>query len=123
MGAETENTSDQFSGRLGLIFATIGAAIGTGNIWRFPRMVGANGAFPFSYPTVEEGGNYYELSIPYRAAFGDAVLSILMFLVIATMVWGGLGFTLREMFSEDDRILGMPEEVQPQPTTILEKGK
>ena len=35
--------SDQFNGRLGLIFASIGAAIGTGNIWRFPRMVGANG--------------------------------------------------------------------------------
>ena len=34
--------SDQFSGRIGLIFAAIGAAIGTGNIWRFPRMVGAN---------------------------------------------------------------------------------
>ena len=27
--------SDQFNGRLGLIFASIGAAIGTGNIWRF----------------------------------------------------------------------------------------
>ena len=83
----------------------------------------ANGAFPFSYPTVEEGGNYYELSIPYRAAFGDAILSIMMFLVIATMVWGGLGFTLREMFSDDERILGMPEEAQPEPITILEKGK
>ena len=91
---------------------------------QYKAMLGtANGAFPFSYPTVEEGGNYYELSIPYRAAFGDAVLSILMFLVIATMVWGGLGFTLREMFSEDDRILGMPEEIEPQPVTILDKGK
>ena len=50
MGAETENTSDQFSGRLGLIFATIGAAIGTGNIWRFPRMVGANGGGSFLIP-------------------------------------------------------------------------
>ena len=39
--------SDQFSGRLGLIFASIGAAIGTGNIWRFPRMVGANGGGTF----------------------------------------------------------------------------
>jgi len=91
---------------------------------QYKAMLGtANGAFPFSYPTVEEGGNYYELSIPYRAAFGDAILSIMMFLVIATMVWGGLGFTLREMFSEDERILGMPEEIEPQPITILEKGK
>ena len=32
---------------------------------QYKAMLGtANGAFPFSYPTVEEGGNYYELSIP-----------------------------------------------------------
>ena len=42
--------SDQFSGRLGLIFASIGAAIGTGNIWRFPRMVGANDGGTFLIP-------------------------------------------------------------------------
>ncbi|HIA39730.1 MAG TPA: sodium-dependent transporter [Candidatus Poseidoniales archaeon] len=42
--------SDQFSGRLGLVFASIGAAIGTGNIWRFPRMVGANGGGTFLIP-------------------------------------------------------------------------
>lgn len=42
--------SDQFSGRVGLIFASIGAAIGTGNIWRFPRMVGANGGGTFLIP-------------------------------------------------------------------------
>ncbi|MFL2960765.1 MAG: sodium-dependent transporter [Candidatus Thalassarchaeaceae archaeon] len=45
-----EAGSDEFSGRLGLIFATIGAAIGTGNIWRFPRMVGANGGGSFLVP-------------------------------------------------------------------------
>ena len=45
-----EGASDEFSGRLGLIFATIGAAIGTGNIWRFPRMVGANGGGSFLIP-------------------------------------------------------------------------
>ncbi len=42
--------SDQFNGRIGLIFASIGAAIGTGNIWRFPRMVGANGGGTFLIP-------------------------------------------------------------------------
>ena len=69
---------------------------------RYKAMLGTtNGAFPFIYPTVDEGGNYYELSIPYRASFGDAVFSILMFLVIATFVWGGLGFSLNEMFSEN----------------------
>ena len=44
------SSSDEFSGRLGLIFATIGAAISTGNIWRFPRMVGANGGGSFLVP-------------------------------------------------------------------------
>ena len=69
---------------------------------QYKAMLGTtNGAFPFIYPTVDEGGNYYELSIPYRASFGDAVFSILMFLVIATFVWGGLGFSLNEMFSEN----------------------
>jgi len=50
MQAKDEVSSDEFSGRLGLIFATIGAAIGTGNIWRFPRMVGANGGGSFLVP-------------------------------------------------------------------------
>ncbi len=78
---------------------------------QYKAMLGTtNGAFPFSYPTLEQGGNYYELSIPYRAGFGDAILSILMFLVIASFVWGGLGFTLREMFSEDENVLGMPTD-------------
>jgi len=90
---------------------------------QYKAMLGTtNGAFPFSYPTVEEGGNYYELSIPYRAGFGDAILSILMFMVIATFVWGGLGFTLREMFSEDERILGMPLEEEPMPE-VIKPGK
>jgi NSS family neurotransmitter:Na+ symporter len=46
----SEGGSDQFSGRMGLIFASIGAAIGTGNIWRFPRMLGANGGGTFLIP-------------------------------------------------------------------------
>ncbi len=50
MSSKNEAGSDEFSGRLGLIFATIGAAIGTGNIWRFPRMVGANGGGSFLVP-------------------------------------------------------------------------
>ena len=32
MQAKEEASSDEFSGRLGLIFATIGAAIGTGTV-------------------------------------------------------------------------------------------
>ena len=42
--------SDQFSGRISSFFAAIGAAIGTGNIWRFPRMVGANAGGTFLIP-------------------------------------------------------------------------
>ena len=50
MNPQSEPSSDQFSGRLGLIFATIGAAIGSGNIWRFPRIGGANGGGAFLVP-------------------------------------------------------------------------
>ena len=45
-----QKSSDEFGSRIGLIFAAIGAAIGTGNIWRFPRMVGANGGGTFLIP-------------------------------------------------------------------------
>ncbi len=37
------NTNDQrFSSRLGLILSVLGIAVGTGNIWRFPRIAAAN---------------------------------------------------------------------------------
>lgn len=38
---------EQFSGRWGLVFAAMGMAIGTGNIWRFPRVVASNGGGVF----------------------------------------------------------------------------
>jgi NSS family neurotransmitter:Na+ symporter len=42
---------DSFSGKFGIIAATAGSAIGLGNIWRFPYVVGENGggAFLFLY--------------------------------------------------------------------------
>ena len=42
---------DQFNSRLGFVLATAGSAVGLGNIWRFPYMVGENGggAFLFVY--------------------------------------------------------------------------
>ena len=85
----------------------------------YKAMLGTtNGAFPFRYPTLEEGqGDYYALSLAYRADFGSKVLATLMFLFIATFVWGGLGFTLREMFSDDEEILGLPRELKPQITS------
>lgn len=38
---------EQWSSRWGFIAASIGMAIGTGNIWRFPRVAAANGGGPF----------------------------------------------------------------------------
>ena len=62
-----------------------------------------NGAFPISYPAPgEEPGDYYVMNLPYRAGFGSSLLALFMFLIVAGVVWGGLGFTLREMFSGDE---------------------
>jgi len=68
-----------------------------------------NGAFPFTYPDADTA-NYYELSIPYRAPFGSGIMALLMFAFIATMVWGGLGFTLRAMFDEEGGVIGLPDD-------------
>jgi len=43
----TENTNEQWSSRWGLVFAAMGMAIGTGNIWRFPRVAATNGGGAF----------------------------------------------------------------------------
>ena len=77
----------------------------------YKAMLGTtNGAFPFTYPTIEDGGNYYELSIPYRAPFGSGIMALLMFAFIATMVWGGLGFALRAMFDDEGVVIGLPDD-------------
>ncbi|ABR46807.1 sodium:neurotransmitter symporter [Alkaliphilus metalliredigens QYMF] len=39
--------NEQWGSRIGFIAAAIGMAIGTGNIWRFPRVAAANGGGPF----------------------------------------------------------------------------
>lgn len=38
-----DSTKERFSTKLGLILSVLGIAIGTGNIWRFPRIVAQNG--------------------------------------------------------------------------------
>lgn len=38
---------DQFSSRWGILMASIGMAVGTGNIWRFPRVAAENGGGAF----------------------------------------------------------------------------
>jgi NSS family neurotransmitter:Na+ symporter len=39
--------TEQFTSRWGILLATIGMAVGTGNIWRFPRVAAANGGGSF----------------------------------------------------------------------------
>ncbi len=41
------NKPQYFSNKLGFLLAAIAMAVGTGNIWRFPRMVAANGGGAF----------------------------------------------------------------------------
>lgn len=43
----TSNERGQWKSRLGFIFAAAGSAIGLGNIWRFPYIVGENGGSAF----------------------------------------------------------------------------
>ena len=38
---------NEFSTRIGLIAATVGSAIGLGNVWRFPAETQANGGAAF----------------------------------------------------------------------------
>ena len=40
-------TRDHFSSRLGVLAATLGSAVGLGNIWKFPSLVGQNGGASF----------------------------------------------------------------------------
>lgn len=42
-----EKKQSQWTSRLGFILATAGAAIGLGNLWKFPYLMGRNGGFPF----------------------------------------------------------------------------
>ncbi len=48
--AEEQQAKEQWGSRWGLIFAALGAAIGTGNIWRFPRETAVNGGGAFMIP-------------------------------------------------------------------------
>jgi NSS family neurotransmitter:Na+ symporter len=43
---------EQFASRWGIIFAGLGMAIGTGNIWRFPRIVSQQGGGAFLIPWI-----------------------------------------------------------------------
>lgn len=43
-------TSERWSSRLGFLLATVGAAVGLGNIWRFSAVLGANGGGAYLVP-------------------------------------------------------------------------
>ena len=47
MGKKLEG--NMWTSRWGLILASIGMAVGTGNIWRFPRVSAANGGAAFFF--------------------------------------------------------------------------
>ena len=41
------SATEEFSSRWGLVLATLGMAVGTGNVWRFPRIVATHGGGSF----------------------------------------------------------------------------
>ena len=50
MTESEEQSRDSFSGKRGFILASIGSAVGMGNIWRFPAMVSLWGGMTFIIP-------------------------------------------------------------------------
>ena len=44
-------TREKISSRLGFIMLSAGCAIGCGNVWKFPWMVGQNGGGAFVLPS------------------------------------------------------------------------
>lgn len=42
-----EHRRNQWTSRLGFVLATAGAAVGLGNLWKFPYLMGRNGGFSF----------------------------------------------------------------------------
>ena len=56
MGKQIDNCVDQrFSSRLGLLLSALGIAVGTGNIWRFPRIAAQMGGDGGAGGVREEG--------------------------------------------------------------------
>ena len=41
------NNRDGFTSTFGVLVATLGSAVGLGNIWKFPYMTGTNGGASF----------------------------------------------------------------------------
>ncbi len=78
---------EQWSSRVGFIFAAIGAAVGLGNIWRFPAVVGQNG-----------GGAYL---VPYLiAAFAFAVPLMILEISVGRSLRADIVTACRQVRSE-----------------------
>ena len=45
-----KHTKNTFNSRLGFILASVGSAVGMGNIWMFPYRLGQNGGAAFLIP-------------------------------------------------------------------------
>jgi len=52
MGTPKKDSTEVFSSRWALVLAALGMAIGTGNIWRFPRVAAENGGGAFLIPWI-----------------------------------------------------------------------
>ncbi|MDP6324536.1 MAG: M14 family zinc carboxypeptidase [Candidatus Thalassarchaeaceae archaeon] len=66
----------------------------------YKSMIGTrDGTFPFSYPKPE--GGYEEISIAYRAPYGNGILAFLLFCIVAGTVWGSLGLAIKKMNESD----------------------
>jgi len=67
----------------------------------YKSMLGTrSGTFPFAYPIPM--GTYYVVDIPYRAPFGSAMMSFMLFAIVAGAVWGGLAKCLHLILNVDE---------------------
>ena len=66
----------------------------------YKAMLGTlGGGDMYLYPA---NGDYYVLSIDYRADYGTFGGALFMFLIVASFVWGGLAICLRMMLTDEE---------------------
>jgi hypothetical protein len=105
----TENCTLSDNGTGNLIVANVPVPDDFSGKLHYKSMLGTrSGTFPFSYPAA---GIYEEVSVAYRAPFGNTVLAFLLFFIVAASVWGGLGVALKIMMDsgKEEPALGKQE--------------